>query len=103
MLETVSAIKKFVLEERKLIGKQLKHTLQTNFVDNSTTPTSEEIRQMLLNEVPRFGNDEDYVDLLVREALNIVTAEFREYRIRWQKNLKSYCKYMGTHSVKGQT
>lgn len=52
-------------------------------MDNSTTPTSEEIRQMLLNEVPRFGNDEDYVDLLVREALNIVTAEFREYRIRW--------------------
>jgi len=76
----LAAIKKFVFEERKLTGKQLKHALETNFEDNSTTPTGKEIRQMLLNKVPKFGNDEDYVDLLVRETLNIVTAEFKKYR-----------------------
>ena len=38
------------------------HALKTNFEDMSTSPSGEEIRQLLINKVPKFGNDDDYAD-----------------------------------------
>jgi formate C-acetyltransferase len=53
----------YALFDKKIItAKQLGHALQTNYEDASTSPTGEEIRLMLLNKVPKFGNDDDYAD-----------------------------------------
>lgn len=73
------AIKKLVFEEKKLTGEQLLHALLTNFEDNTTNPTGEEIRQMCMN-VEKYGNDVDEVDTLAREVLQAVCEEHVKYR-----------------------
>jgi len=60
--DSLAAIQ-YVLFDKKLVTpEQLIHALQTNFEEDSTSPTGTEIRQMLINKVPKFGNDDDYAD-----------------------------------------
>ncbi len=73
----------YVLYDKKLLApEQLNHAIETNFEDSSTSPTGEEIRQLLINKVPKFGNDDDYAD---RYAVEI--AEF--LGSTYQKDFKS--------------
>jgi len=67
-----------VFEEKKLTGAQIMHALETNFEDTSTTPTGPDIQQMLL-AAPKYGNDNDYVDLLVKEATGHAMRDVRRY------------------------
>ena len=60
--DALAGIETAVFLEKWITGDQLKHALETNFADESTTPTGEEIRQMLLNSAPKFGNDDDRAD-----------------------------------------
>ena len=60
--DSLAAIKKFVFEEKKLSMEDLLEALRDDFNGN------EELRQSLINEVPKFGNDDDYVDLIAREV-----------------------------------
>lgn len=60
--DSLAAINKVVFEKKWLTGAQLLHALRTNFQDNSTSPTGGEIRQLLLNKAPKFGNDNDEAD-----------------------------------------
>jgi formate C-acetyltransferase len=64
---SLAAIKKLVFDNRRLTGNQVMHALRTNFEDMSTSPTGAEIQQMLL-AAPKYGNDDDYVDLIVKES-----------------------------------
>jgi len=75
----LAAIKKLVFEEKKLTGAQILHALETNFEDRTTEPTGEEVRQMLL-AAPKFGNDDDYVDSLAREASDFMIRDMPNYR-----------------------
>ena len=75
---SLAAIKKLVFEDKKLTGAQIRHALETNFEDTSTTPTGLEIQQMLL-AAPKYGNDDDYVDLLVKEATGHAMRDVRRY------------------------
>jgi pyruvate formate-lyase/glycerol dehydratase family glycyl radical enzyme len=75
---SLAAIRKLVFDDRKITGAQMKHALETNFDDMTTTPTGPEIRQMLLS-APKYGNDDDYVDLLVREATDYVVRDMPNY------------------------
>jgi len=75
---SLAAIKKLVFEDKKLTGAQIRHALETNFEDTSTTPTGTEIQQMLL-AVPKYGNDDDYVDLLVKEPTLHAMRDVRRY------------------------
>lgn len=63
--DSLAAIKKFVFEEKSLTMFQLLDALDTNFEGK------EYLRQTLINQAPKFGNDEDYVDLLANEVLHI--------------------------------
>jgi formate C-acetyltransferase len=53
--DSLTAIKKLVFEEKKITMDQLLDALEKNF------DGYEDLHQMLLN-VPKFGNDDDYVD-----------------------------------------
>lgn len=75
---SLAAIKKLLFEDKKLTGAQIMHALETNFEDTSTTPTGPEIQQMLL-AAPKYGNDDDYVDLLVKEATGHAMRDVRRY------------------------
>ncbi|KKN81337.1 hypothetical protein LCGC14_0320840 [marine sediment metagenome] len=69
---SLAVIKKLVFEEKKITMDQLCNALEKNFKEN------EEFRQMLL-KVPKFGNDDDYVD----EQVAWVSQVFAEEVIKW--------------------
>ncbi len=72
----LAAMKKLVFEERALSGERLKHALDTNF----SGLEGEQIRQMLLNKAPKFGNDDEYVDSLTSETYMIFIRELDKYK-----------------------
>ena len=75
---SLAAIKKLVFEEKKLTGAQLMHALKTDFEDTTTTPTGPEIQRMCL-AAPKYGNDDDYVDLLVKEPTRHSMLDVHSY------------------------
>ena len=60
--DAIAGIETAVFVEKWITGTQMKHAVETDFSDDSTSPTGEEIRQMLLNKAPKFGNDDDRAD-----------------------------------------
>jgi len=59
--DSLSAIKKFVYDEKKLTLRQLKDVLDSNFEGH------ESIRVMLSNGAPCYGNDDPEVDAIARD------------------------------------
>ncbi len=55
---SLAAIQKIVFEEKRLTPEELMHHLRSNF----SCADGENIRRMLVNKAPKFGNDDDYVD-----------------------------------------
>ena len=66
---SLAAIKKLVFEEKKVSLMELLEAINNNWEGK------EELRQMFINEAPKFGNDDDYVDLLAREIHHKVSHE----------------------------
>lgn len=74
----LAAMKKLVFEDKVLTGQELMHALRTNFEDNNTSPSGEEIRQMCLS-APKYGNDDDYVDEIMTRYLYDIFKEEEKY------------------------
>ena len=72
--DSLAAIKKFVFEEKALTMAELVDALKTNFEGK------EELRQKLLNEAPKFGNDDDYVDLIMKEVQHRTQKEVEKIK-----------------------
>ena len=62
VVDSLAAIKKLVFEEKKVTMKELKAALWANWQGDRY----QEIRKMCLS-VPKFGNDDDYVDSIATE------------------------------------
>ncbi len=77
---SLAALKKLVFEEKRLSPEQIKHALLTNFEDDATAPTGEEIRQLLLS-APKYGNDDEYVDFLVKEIYEFTAKTVNNFTI----------------------
>jgi len=60
--DSFAAIEYALFDKKVLSPDQLIHAMKTDFTDESTEPSGPEIRQMLINKVPKFGNDDDYAD-----------------------------------------
>lgn len=60
--DSFAAIQYAVFDKKLVSAAQLKHALDTNFEDMTSSPSGEEIRQMLLAKPPKFGNDDDDAD-----------------------------------------
>jgi pyruvate-formate lyase len=60
--DSLAAIETTVFENKWISGEELKHAILTNFEDDLTFPKGEEIRQILVNKAPKFGNDDDKAD-----------------------------------------
>jgi len=74
----LAAIKKVVFEDKQLTGAQVRHALETDFEDMTTAPTGPEIQRLLL-AAPKYGNDDDYVDLLAKEVTGHFMRDVRQY------------------------
>ena len=70
--DSLAAIKKLVYEEKRLSMNELVKAVDANFNGY------EQIRQLLIEDAPKFGNDIDYVDELAREIFQFATDEVRK-------------------------
>ena len=69
--DSLAVIKKLVFEEKRLSMDELMDALDNNFPDES-------LRQLLIREVPKFGNDDNYVDEF---AFKIIDHFYRHLNI----------------------
>ena len=72
--DSLAAIKQMIYEERCLAWDDLIAALKVNF------DGYEDLRQRLLNKVPKYGNDQPYVDTLGNDILNHLSIEIGRYR-----------------------
>jgi pyruvate formate-lyase/glycerol dehydratase family glycyl radical enzyme len=75
--DALAAIEYAVFEQKLLTQEQLKHALETNYEDQMTSPTGLEIRSIMQNRAPKFGNDDDRAD---KWAFNVEDLIGRTYR-----------------------
>ncbi len=71
--DSLAAIKKFCFDEAVISLPKLKEAMDNDYVG------AEDLRQMLLNRGPKYGNDDDYVDEIAVKATDIYCAEVEKY------------------------
>jgi len=92
----MAAIKKLVFEEQKITKQQLLDAIESDFEGKE----GEKIRYMLLNFAPKYGNDDDYVDLLLRDAYMAFIRELDKYHTTRYNRGPIGCRYYaGTSSI----
>jgi len=64
LTDSLSAVKYHVFDKKNLKMKKLLEILRNNFEGE------ERIRQMLVNETPKYGNDDDYADSIAQTVFN---------------------------------
>ncbi len=72
--DSLAAIQTLVFDEGKLTLEELNAILKDDFEGN------ENVRQLLLNKAPKYGNDNDLVDGLARRLVGMYSDEIEEYR-----------------------
>lgn len=96
MADSLSAIKKLVYEEKRLSRDQLMQALTTDFAGEE----GEAVRQLLINEAPKYGNDNDYVDKLIVDAYASYLDEMKKYpNTRFGRGPIGGIRYGGTSSI----
>ncbi|MBE5986168.1 MAG: choline trimethylamine-lyase [Paenibacillaceae bacterium] len=71
--DSMAAIKKLVFEEKKYTLAQLNEALKADFVGY------DQIRTDCLN-APKYGNDDDYADLIAADLVDFTEHEHRQYK-----------------------
>jgi pyruvate formate-lyase/glycerol dehydratase family glycyl radical enzyme len=84
--DSFAAIKKLIFEEKKLTMSELLDALRKNWRGKY-----EDLRNLFI-DAPKFGNDDDYVDLISRRLANMVTTE----TMKCKTNLGTSCIPDGT-------
>lgn len=94
--DSLAAIKKCVFEERRFTPEQLWNALTNNFADEE----GKKIQDSLINDAPKYGNDDDYIDFLLTEAYNIYIDEISKYKnTRFGRGPIGGAYYAGTSSI----
>jgi pyruvate-formate lyase len=95
LADSLAAINKVVFEDKAITPAQLWSALQENFEG----PENEYI-QALLQDAPKYGNDDDYVDQLVVDAYNVYIDEMKKYHnTRYGRGPIGGVYYAGTSSI----
>lgn len=96
MADSLAAIKKLVFDEGRITPAELADALETDFAGEK----GERIRQMLVNDAPKYGNDDDSVDQLVVDAYQSYIDEIAKYpNTRHGRGPIGGIRYAGTSSI----
>ncbi len=96
LADSLSAIKKCVFEEKLMTPEQLWNAILNNFEGEE----GQRIQNILLEVPPKFGNDDDYVDSLIREAYDEHIIEIKKYNnTRYGRGPIGGNYYAGTSSI----
>lgn len=71
--DTMAAIKKLVFDDKKYTLEQLNEALKVDFEG------FDQMRADCLN-APKYGNDDDYADLIAADLVNFTETEHRKYK-----------------------
>ena len=95
LADSLAAIKKCVFEDRAITPSELWDALMADF----NGKRGAEIREILLS-APKYGNDDDYVDSLIRRAYDIYIDEMKKYHnTRYGRGPIGGGYYAGTSSI----
>lgn len=72
--DSLTAIKKLVFDEKKISVEELAKALKADFNGY------EKLRIMLMNDAPKFGNDNDEADEMASRVLNLYWDEIAKYK-----------------------
>ncbi len=86
--DSLATIKKLVFEDGTLSARQLLEALQSNYRDR------EVLRQRILNRVPKYGNDAEWVDRLGAKWIR-----FFADRLKTRKNARGGKYHVGLYTV----
>lgn len=96
MADSLAAIKKLVFDEGRITPAELADALESDFAGEQ----GEKIRQMLVNDAPKYGNDDDSVDQLVVDAYQSYIDEIAKYpNTRHGRGPIGGIRYAGTSSI----
>jgi len=96
MADSLAAIKKLVFEENRITPEELWNALEEDFQSEK----GKRIQQLLINEAPKYGNDNDYVDQLVVSAYQTYIEEIKKYpNTRFGRGPIGGIRYAGTSSI----
>jgi formate C-acetyltransferase len=95
LADSLAAIKKCVFEDASMTQAELWGALQHNFEGVK----NERIRRLLI-AAPKYGNDDDYVDSLIRQAYDVYIDEMKKYHnTRYGRGPIGGIYYAGTSSI----
>lgn len=96
MADSLSAIKKLVYDEKRITREQLWNAI----LDDFQSPENQEIQRMLIEDAPKYGNDDDAVDQLVVDAYAPYIDEIKKYpNTRHLRGPIGGIRYAGTSSI----
>lgn len=96
LADSLAAIKKLVFEEERITQTELWEALMTDYA----SARSQEIQKMLIYDAPKYGNDDDYADLLMTKAYDSYIEEIKKYlNTRYGRNPIGGVRYSGTSSI----
>jgi formate C-acetyltransferase len=77
--DSLAVIKKMVFEEKLLSLDELILILKKNYRGTHKGRKGAEWREIFINKVPKFGNDDDYVDSIAHDVAKMFCEELRKY------------------------
>ncbi|MBU5365566.1 glycyl radical protein [Enterococcus devriesei] len=96
MADSLAAIKQLVFDEEKVTPNELWEALITDYASER----GQEIQQMILHDVPKYGNDDDRVDQLITAAYDSYIDEIAKYpNTRYGRGPIGGIRYSGTSSI----
>lgn len=96
LADSLAAIKQLVFEEERFTQTELWDALMSDYA----TERGQEIQKMILEDVPKYGNDDDYTDQLVCEAYDSYIEEVKKYpSTRFGRGPIGGTRYSGTSSI----
>lgn len=96
MANSLAAIKKLVYDEKIITPRELWNAI----LDDFKTPENRRIQEKLINDAPKYGNDDDCVDNLIVEAYDCYIDEIRKYpNTRYNRGPIGGIRYAGTSSI----
>ena len=96
MADSLAAVKKLVYDEKKITRDELWNAI----LDDFQPPENQKIQEILINDAPKYGNDNDDVDLLVVRAYDTYIDEIKKYpSTRYHRGPIGGIRYAGTSSI----
>ncbi len=96
MADSLAAIKKLVFEEKTITTQQLWDAILEDFQSEE----GQRIQMLLIENAPKYGNDDDYVDQLAVEAYEPYIQEIEHYpSTRYMRGPVGGIRYAGTSSI----